>query len=415
MKGWRTRYLIGMVIDATGAGMYLPLSLLYFHHVTGLPIDEVGVLLTCGALFSLVGNPIAGTLVDRFGGRVVVVGGYLVRASGFAVYPFVHTAWAMFLAVALVAVGDGSFQPAIQSLIAEVSQGVTRDKLIGAQRSLRNAGLGAGGLIAAAALTLDSGSAYTAIVLGTGVAFVIAAAIIGSIPLPVGQRTKRVVVRGGYRTVWANKPFLALTGLNVPIAFGYMVLSVALPVYVTTKLGAPPGLVGTLYAVNTIGIALLQIPVTRVLVRFRRTRIVAAGAAVMGVSFVGYAMVGVASSSTAILLVGAFAATALFTLGELMHGATASALVASAAPADTRGRHLSMYQFSWAIPTAAAPAVLTFLLSLSASGMWLILAVGVGASAIMLLRLEPRLPTEAVRARTEPVVVPPARPPVPAA
>lgn len=39
MNGWRTRYLTGMVVDATGAGMYLPLSLLYFHHVTGMPID----------------------------------------------------------------------------------------------------------------------------------------------------------------------------------------------------------------------------------------------------------------------------------------------------------------------------------------------------------------------------------------
>ncbi len=38
----KTRYMLGMVVDATGAGMYLPLSLLYFHHVTGLPLTQVG-------------------------------------------------------------------------------------------------------------------------------------------------------------------------------------------------------------------------------------------------------------------------------------------------------------------------------------------------------------------------------------
>ncbi|MCX2952896.1 MFS transporter [Lentzea sp. NEAU-D7] len=397
MNGWRTRYLTGMVVDATGAGMYLPLSLLYFHHVTGLPIERVGVLMTAGALFALVGNPIAGVLVDRFGARCVVVGGYLLRAVGFGLYPFVDSALGMFLAVALVAVGDGSFSPSVQALVADITQGAERDKLLAAQRSLRNAGLGAGGLVAAGALTLGSDAAYQVIVLGTGLAFVLAAVIVGSIRYRPVAPAVRTVARGGYRAVLANRPFLALTALNVPIAFGYMVLAVALPVYITTQLGAPTGLVGTLYAVNTIGIALLQIPVTRYLVRFSRTRTTAAGAAVIGVSFVVFAALGVVSSSAAVLLAGAFAATALFTLGELMHGATASALVSSAAPAETRGRHLSVYQFSWAIPTATAPAVLTWLMTFSATGMWLVLAAGVTASALALVRLEPRLPQEAVR------------------
>jgi MFS family permease len=397
MNGWRTRYLTGMVVDATGAGMYLPLSLLYFHHVTGLPIERVGVLMTAGALFALVGNPIAGALVDRFGAKAVVVGGYLVRALGFGLYPFVDSALGMFFAVALVAVGDGSFSPSIQALVADIARGAERDKLLAAQRSLRNAGLGAGGLVAAGALTLGSDAAYQVIVLGTGLAFVLAAVIVGSIRYRPQEPLLKVPVRGGYRTVLANRPFLALTVLNVPIAFGYMVLAVALPVYVTTQLGAPTGLVGTLYAVNTIGIALLQIPVTRFLVRFPRTRTTAAGAAVIGLSFVVFAALGVVSSSAAVLLAGAFAATALFTLGELMHGATASALVSSAAPAETRGRHLSVYQFSWAVPTATAPAVLTWLMTFSATGMWLVLAAGVTASALALVRLEPKLPQEAVR------------------
>lgn len=397
MSGWRTRYLTGMVVDATGAGMYLPLSLLYFHHVTGLPIERVGVLMTAGALFALVGNPIAGVLVDRFGAKTVVVGGYLLRAFGFGLYPFVDSALGMFFAVALVAVGDGSFSPSIQALVADIARGAERDKLLAAQRSLRNAGLGAGGLVAAGALTLGSDAAYQVIVLGTGLAFVLAAVIVGSIRYRPQEPVLKTPVRGGYRAVLANRPFLALTALNVPIAFGYMVLAVALPVYITTQLGAPTGLVGTLYAVNTIGIALLQIPVTRFLVRFPRTRTTAMGAAVIGVSFVVFAALGVVSSSAAVLLAGAFAATALFTLGELMHGATASALVSSASPAETRGRHLSVYQFSWAIPTATAPAVLTWLMTFSATGMWLVLAAGVTASALALVRLEPRLPQEAVR------------------
>lgn len=395
-----------MVVDATGSGMYLPLSLLYFHHMTGRPLAQVGVIMSSAALLSLVGNPIAGVLVDRFGARAVVVGAYLVRAAGFAAYPLVHSPVPMFLAIALVALGDGSFPPSIQSFVAEIAQGAGRDKLLAAQRSLRNAGLGAGGLIAGAALGLGSDAAFQVIVLFSGAAYLAAAGIMRTIG--TGRRPGRGAagtarVRRGYRLVLRNGPFRTLTLLNVPTAFGYMVLSVSLPVYITQELGAAKSLVGVLYAVNTVGIALLQIPVTRVLVRYRRTRTAALGIAVFSLSFVSFAVLGVLSTGS-VLLVGVFAATGLFTLGELMHGATASALVASAAPEATRGRHLAVYQLSWALPTALAPAVLTSLFTLSPAGMWLVLAAGVAGSAVTLLRLESRLPAQAVRPRPQPVV-----------
>ncbi|MEU6427920.1 MFS transporter [Microbispora sp. NPDC046973] len=400
----RVRYMAGMVVDATGSGMYLPLSLLFFHHVTGLPIERVGVIMTAAALFSLVGNPIAGVLVDRFGARAVVVGGYLVRAAGFAVYPLVDSPMTMFLAVALVALGDGSYPPSIQSFVAAITRGADRDRLLAAQRSLRNAGLGAGGLIAGAALGLGSDAAYRVIVLVSAAAFAGAALILRTIPVPGGRagaapRAAAADRRsGGYRLVLRDRTFLALTLQNVPTAFGYMVLSVALPVYVTQELDVPASLVGVLYAVNTVGIALLQIPVTRRLIRYRRTRTVAAGAATFAASFAAFALLaGVPARPVA--LAGVFAATALFTLGEMLHGAPLSALVSSAAPEETRGRYMAVYQFSWAIPITLAPAVLTALLSLSPVSMWLLLAGGVSCSALTMLRLESRLPARAVHAR----------------
>jgi MFS family permease len=155
-----------------------------------------------------------------------------------------------------------------------------------------------------------------------------------------------------------------------------------------------------------VGIALLQIPVTRLLTRYRRTRAAALGGGVFCVAFLSFAALGLISARTPVLI-GVFAATLLFTLGELLHGATASALVASTAPEATRGRHLAVYQLSWAIPTALAPAVLTGLLQLSPTGMWLLLAAGVAGSALALVRLEPKLPAQAVRAEAaaEPTVV----------
>jgi MFS family permease len=393
----RFLYMLGMVVDATGSGMYLPLSLLYFHHVTGLPLTRVGTIMTTAALVSLISNPVAGVLIDRFGARAVVVAGYVLRAAGFCAYALVDDGTTMFAVVLLVALGDMSFPPAVQSFVAEFVSGTDRDRLLAAQRSLRNAGLGAGGLLAGAVLALGEDAAYHVIVLGTAAGYLTAAVCVRAIPVtraaaPPGGPAPR---RGSYRLVVRNRPFLALTLLNVPTAFGYMVLSVSLPVYLTQETGAPDSLVGVLYAVNTVGIALLQIPVTRTLGGYRRTRAMALGAAVFALSFCAFATLEAVPGRTA-LLAGVFAATAAFTAGELLHGATASAVVAQAAPEDTRGRHLAVYQLSWAVPIALAPAVLTALLELSATGMWLLLAAGAAVSALGVLRLERSLPEAAV-------------------
>lgn len=394
--------MLGIVVDATGSGMYLPLSLLYFHHVTGMPVTQVGTVMTTAALLGLIGNPLTGVFIDRYGARAVVVGGYALRAMGFATYSFVDSAAQMFVVVAVVAFGDVSFSPSIQSFIAEIVQSTARDKLLAAQRSLRNAGLGAGGLVAGGALALGSDSAFQVIVIGTAVSYLAAAVLIRSVPGPAdaGSGPTPTRVKGGYRLVARNRPFLWLTLLNVPTALGYMVLSVSLPVYITRELDASVSLVGVLYAVNTVGIALLQIPVTRILMRYRRTRVAALGGVVFCTAFLSFAALGLVPAGTGVLI-GVFAATVLFTLGELLHGATISALVASAAPENTRGRHLAVYQLSWAIPTALAPAVLTALLALSPTGMWLLLAVGVAGSALALVRLELRLPVRAVQPNTD--------------
>ncbi|MFE3637049.1 MFS transporter [Streptomyces sp. NPDC059168] len=398
----KAKYMVGMVVDATGNGMYVPLSLLYFHHVTGLPVTGVGAIMTAAAVISLVSNPVAGVLIDRFGARAVVVGGYVLRAVGFCAYPLVDSGPVMFAVILPVALGDMSFPPAIQSFVAEIVQGAERDRLLAAQRSLRNAGMGAGGLLAGAVLALGHDSAYHAIVICAAGGYLAAAACVRSIPTTRAVAPARPLSRkGGYRLVVRNRPFMGLALLNLPTAFGYMVLSVSLPVYLTQELGRPDSLVGVLYAVNTVGIALLQIPVTRVLVAFRRTRAVALGAAVFALSFASFAALAAVSDGT-VLIVGVFAATALFTAGELLHGATASALVAQAAPEETRGRHIAVYQLSWAIPIALAPAVLTALLSLSATGMWLLLAAGVTGSALGVLGLERSLPDAAVRPTTDP-------------
>ncbi len=397
LGGASWRYTVAMLVDATGSGMYLPLSLLYFHYVTGLGLPAVGATMTVAALLGMVSNPLAGILVDRYGARAVVIGGYLLRAVGFAGYLLVHNQAEMFLAVVLVAFGDRTFPPSIQALISEISQGTARDRLIARQRSLRNAGLGVGGLTASALLGLGHNGAYHLVVELDAGSFVLAALLIASVPSLVSVRgAGRPSRKGGYRTVSRDRAFVRLTLVNAPLALCYMTLSTVLPVYLTQSLHTSAAVPGLLYGVNTVGIALVQVPLGRLIVRRRRNRSAALGAAVFAASFLLFAASALLPGPGP-LLGCLFLATGLYTTGELLHSPGASALAAGAAPADLRGRYMAVYQMSWALPSAAAPTLFTVGLTVSPTGLWLLLTALAAGSGVALLRMERVLPDAAIR------------------
>ncbi|NBE55048.1 MFS transporter [Streptomyces boluensis] len=52
----------------------MPLTMLFVHSLTGLSLTSVGAGLTIAGLAALAFMPAAGILIDRFGGRQVLIG-----------------------------------------------------------------------------------------------------------------------------------------------------------------------------------------------------------------------------------------------------------------------------------------------------------------------------------------------------
>ncbi|MCC3775132.1 MFS transporter [Streptomyces sp. UNOB3_S3] len=403
----RYRYLAAVSAEAVGGGMYVPVSLLYFHRVAGLPLGQVGGALTVAALVGLAVSPFFGALVDRLGARTVVALGFAVRAVGFVCYPFVHQWWQLLAAATLVAVGDRSFQASIQALISELAQGAERQRMIATQSSLRNAGFGVGGLLASLALAVDADWAYHAVVLGSGAGLALAAVLVAGLPsgrVPADAATAATAAgkaAGGYGAVLRDRPYLGLTLATVPLAFCYSSLSVILPVYTTQTLHASASLPGLLFTANTVLVALAQVPVNSWTSKWRRTRVAAMGGVVFAASFLGFAVLS-ALDGGVVLVSGLLLTTVLYTGGELLHSPSSGALSTDAAPDALRGRYLAVYYLSWSVAKAAAPALFTTLLAVSPNLTWLLLAGGVLIGSLAMLRLEPRLPAHAVRPAPEP-------------
>ncbi|MFE0682599.1 MFS transporter [Streptomyces sp. NPDC058961] len=425
------RMLVAMAVDATGSGMYVPFSLVFFHHVTGLGFATVGLVLTVVGLVGLGALPLAGAAVDRYGAQRVQLFLYGVRGTGFLLYPFAHSLPA-FAAVALAtAFGDRAFPAVQQSLIGEVAQGADRDRLQASSRALRNGGLGAGSLLASLVVGLAGDAGFTAAAWLNAASFALAAVLMRGVR---GVRGVRVVrgVRGvraerrvsaadaakpaaGYRQVFADRPFLGLTGVNFLNALGYSALSVLFPLYLTTWLRGPQAITGSAFTLNTVMCAAGGVVIAaRVRARgARRTRSTALGSLLFAAAFAAQIVLGTFRPGSGIVLGGALMViVVLYTLGELVHSPSAGALSVAAAPEALRGRYLAAYQLSWSLSAAVAPSLFTALMSVDGRLPWALLVGTSLAAALMVVRLERVLPAGAVQV----VQVAPAAPaPAPAA
>src|SRR5690348_5571597 len=65
------RLLAGQLLASTGAGMLTTGTVVYLVRSVGLDAEAVGVGLTVAAILSFLPLPVAGALLDRYGGRTV--------------------------------------------------------------------------------------------------------------------------------------------------------------------------------------------------------------------------------------------------------------------------------------------------------------------------------------------------------
>lgn len=402
----RRRLYAAALVGSIGDGIYVPLTMLFVHALTGLSLTAIGAGLSLAGLCALAFMPVAGILIDRIGAKRVVMCALVLRAAGFAAYPFADT-YLSFLAVAVVvAVGMWASTPSQHAFIGEIAQGAERDRLLAWDRSLRNGGMGLGSIAAAAVLAVDGNTGFITAALVLATLFVLATGLVARIPAVHGgarpqrkeQRTEQPKGRQGYRQVLADRPYLLITAANFLIAFGYTTQAMALPVFLTRDIGLPDALAGGVFALNTVLVAALGVPVARLTMRGRRPRTAALGAAVFAVSFTAFALipqfVGGASAVVAVLAVAV-----LYTSGELVHSVPAQGLSVQAAPDHLRGRYLSVYQLSWSLCRTIAPLLLGVLLEAGPWQLWTVLALMVLAGAVILLCAERALPPHAVGIR----------------
>jgi MFS family permease len=393
-------FFAAMVVDSIGVGLYIPVSLLYFTKVAGIPLATVGWCLSVAGLLTLPMPLVVGRLVDRYGSRNVVAIGTALQGVAFGGFLFVRSAIPLFVFSLCMMIGMRLYWSSVFTLVADLAPTAERDRWYALGSASRNIGIGFGSIVAAGLLAIGGTAAYQ-IVIGANAVTCLFAATLVALRVPNRQHHKPAAddssVTGPASSPLRDLPFMALTVLNTVSAICVTMLGTGLPVYVDSGLHAPGWVVGALSAVNITLLALVQTGVIHLVRGVRRSRVIVI-AALLWAIWGGLMAAAFVLPAGWIVVVFLFVVTLAFCGAELLHGPTSSALAAEASPPAARGRYLSVFQLSFAIANVVAPSFFAQTFELHPTAPWLLLCVLCVLSMAGMLVLERRLPQNAVRA-----------------
>jgi len=165
--------------------------------------------------------------------------------------------------------------------------------------------------------------------------------------------TQRVEAPGGYGPVAKDRFFLSFTGAVAVNTIVAAMMWQLLAVYASTNFNISESQYGFLPTTNALMVVFFQFLVTRFTKRFPPVYMVALGALVYAIS--------AGSVALANSFWGFWLSMVIMTSGELILVPTATTYVANRAPADMRGRYMSLYGLTWSIARGIGPAYGGFL------------------------------------------------------
>ncbi|MBN1450145.1 MAG: MFS transporter [Anaerolineales bacterium] len=344
----------GMLLSTIGSSMIWPFLMVYASERLNLPLTQTASLVTLNSTASLIMTFAAGQITDRVGRKLVMVVSLLSNA---VVYLFFsHAATYSQFAIVMVLLGacNPLYRVGADAMMADIIGPEKRADAYSILRMSNNAGIAigpaVGGFLAAASPYLAFYIASTGLFL-----FGLLILLFARETLPereAGQKVKRERW-GGYDRVLRDWPFIT-TVTN--ITFGLITASlmwVLLPVYATKVIGIPKQLYGFIPTTNALMVVFLQVLVTQWTKKHPPLRMIALGMFFYAIG-VGSVVLGTGFWSF-------WTSMVIITIGELIIVPTSSTYVANLAPADMRGRYMSIYGLTWSLSIGIGPLLGGFL------------------------------------------------------
>ncbi len=336
---------LGRLLDAIARKLTIGFLGLYLALALHAGLGQIGTVLALSPLFGVVGQAVAGPVVDHFGRRPVMLLSLVGEGLMMLLMAFAHGLLAFAVLNGLVGLMGSAYWPASNVVVADSTAPDQRVLSYTFLYFVNNIGAAIGPAIGATlAITHHSLTCS----LAGAVVFSFAGLLLRHLPDTAPKAGDRPAFGSGYGRALRERWFVVFLAASFLSNFAYNQIYDSLPLYLLRMHIALPGAVyGTFMSVN----AILVVGCSLFLARFtdgrRPTQILAGGALLYALSLAGLAF---ARSMTSIGLVDVF-----FTFGEMFLATTAGAYIAALAPAADRGVYMGVSSLAGSLAAALAP------------------------------------------------------------
>ncbi|MFJ6658425.1 MFS transporter [Streptomyces sp. NPDC091377] len=355
------RIHVGNALSAFGLGFTVPYLYVYVAQVRGLGSTTAGLVLAVFAVAALVVLPFAGRTIVRRGPLPVLMVALVTAAVGALSLGLAASAVTVLLSAAALGAGQAVMQPALATMIVDVSSAETRSRDFATQFFLQNLGLGVGGLIGGHLVDATRVSSFTLLFSIEAAMFLVLVAVMASVRMPRTARIQgadAVSAKGGWKQMLGNRAMVQLMVLGFVLFFAcYGQFESGLAAYGVEAAGISTSVLGTALAANTAVIVVAQFVVLRFVERRRRSRVIAAVGLIWAVAWIAAGYAGLGQGSQAMATAAFISTYALFGLGEAMLSPTVAPLVADLAPEGLAGQYNSAFALVKQLALAVGPAI----------------------------------------------------------
>jgi len=344
--------IAGLMLATAGGSMIWPFMLIYVSGKLNLPLSTIATLISINAGTGLLSSAAAGALADKIGRKVVMNISLTMTGLAYLLLMGAETYLQFALLMVMIGLSNPLYQVGADAMLADLIPSEKRTDAYSINRIANNAAFAIGPAVGGFLATRS----YSLAFYGAGAGFFAYSILLfflahETLDKSVSHTTENV--SGGYGNVLRDGKYMSYVVL---IALGLIaptMLWILMPVYAKTNYGIPEALYGWIPTTNALMCVFVQYFVTS-LTRHRRTLLVVAA---------GMLIYALGAGSVALMsgFWGFWLSMVILTFGELTLVPTSSKYVADRAPANLRGRYMSVYWIGWGLARTIAPLVGGFL------------------------------------------------------
>lgn len=320
--------------------MVIPFLSLYLTEDLNLTEGNVGTIMACFGLGSVVGSLLGGKLTDKIGYYKVMVRSLLSTGVLFIALQFLNTFYSLCLGIFLVMVVADMFRPAMFVALSAYSKPENKTRSVTLIRLAINLGFSAGPAVGGIIIT---GLGYGGLFWVDGITCILATLLLLMVLNPKKSKVLDVVKVANPERAHKDIAFIIFLGAMFLFGFIFLQYFSTMPLYYRDRHVLSKIEIGFLLGMNGFVIFLLEMPLISWLEKTGITKmsLILIGAFLTALSFLVLNF----TSWTGILIIGML----LMTIGEMIAFPFSNAFAYDRASKGNQGEYMALYTISFSL------------------------------------------------------------------